>query len=259
MVFTAESGGLTSGWSLLFSAAFVLLGGSLFGAILDWDRIKRGDGHEEKSKRCGEDVIGPKDPLKNPEELDRLSHQLKNPLNVILGYVRLLQQDDKLSDLHRSYLDSIEDKSCELLDRINLLLEAPGKVEKRDNGNSSRTLNKVNKVLIADDMALNRTLLKIILDKNGIESIEAENGKVAFEKIESENPDLVLMDIQMPVMDGIEAIRKIRNSSQYKNLLVIAVTAQRKKGTRNEYLDLGFDAYLPKPFQEEELLSLIRT
>lgn len=114
------------------------------------------------------------------------------------------------------------------------------------------------KVLIVDDLLPNRTITRIILHENGIDHREAEDGLEALSLIEDYNPDVILMDINMPVMDGIEAMLKIRSRDwKYQNMPIIAVTAGAMGG-RTELLEQGFTDYLQKPFRENELLGLIQ-
>jgi len=101
------------------------------------------------------------------------------------------------------------------------------------------------------------TITRIILHENGIDFKEAEDGLEALTLIESSDPDVILMDINMPVMDGIEAMEKIRSRDwKYKDVPIIAVTAGAMGG-RTELLELGFTDYLQKPFRENDLLSAI--
>ncbi len=113
------------------------------------------------------------------------------------------------------------------------------------------------KILIVDDLLPNRTITRIILKENGYDYEEAEDGLEALTKIEEFDPDVILMDINMPIMDGIEAMLKIRARDwKFKNMPIIAVTAGAKGG-RNELIEQGFSDYLQKPFKEADLIELI--
>lgn len=113
------------------------------------------------------------------------------------------------------------------------------------------------RILIVDDLLPNRTITRIILSENGYEYKEAEDGLEALSVMENYDPDVILMDINMPVMDGIEAMLKIRARDwKYKNMPIIAVTAGAFGG-RKELIEQGFSDYLQKPFKESDLLELI--
>jgi two-component system, sensor histidine kinase and response regulator len=115
------------------------------------------------------------------------------------------------------------------------------------------------KVLLAEDNAVNRILARRLLEKYGNTVIPVENGRQALEAIEREKPDLVIMDVQMPVMDGLEAIRTVRNEEQTSglHLPIIALTAHAMKGDRERCLEAGADEYLAKPIRAAELFAAL--
>ncbi len=114
------------------------------------------------------------------------------------------------------------------------------------------------KVLIVDDLKPNRTITRLILKENGFEFKEAENGQEAINFLDSFEPDIILMDIDMPVMDGLEAMLTIRASGgRFADMPIIAVTAGGFKGDRNELMDQGFSEYILKPFKTDEILLSI--
>lgn len=112
------------------------------------------------------------------------------------------------------------------------------------------------KILIADDNAMNRLVASTILNNYGAIIKTAENGQEAYELLKKEAIDLVLMDIQMPVMDGIEATARIRKEIS-KDLPIIALTAYAIKGDDEKFLGAGMDDYLSKPFEENIFLQVI--
>lgn len=115
------------------------------------------------------------------------------------------------------------------------------------------------RALIVDDLVPNRTITRIILQENGFDYAEAEDGLEALNKLEEFDADVILMDINMPVMDGTEAMLQIRARDwKYKNCPIIAVTAGAKGG-KTELLLQGFSDYIQKPFKEEELINTINT
>jgi PAS domain S-box-containing protein len=117
------------------------------------------------------------------------------------------------------------------------------------------TLLKNKKILVAEDNQFNRLLLEMIFQKNHFSSTMAVNGLEAVEQAEAEDFDIILMDIQMPEMDGIEAMKKIRQKKNKHQPLILAVTANAIKEELDDYLQKGFDDYLTKPFDEAQLLN----
>jgi PAS domain S-box-containing protein len=124
----------------------------------------------------------------------------------------------------------------------------------RDNTDSSILLDK--KILLVEDNEMNRLVATTILKKYGAAITEVVNGKEAISELSRVDYDLVLMDIQMPVMDGLEATKAIRN--ELKNEIpVIALTANAIKGENERCLQAGMNDYVSKPFEEEDLISAI--
>lgn len=119
--------------------------------------------------------------------------------------------------------------------------------------------NKYKKILVVEDNKLNKILITAILKKNKYNVYVADNGKEAIEKLEELEVDMVLMDIQMPVMDGVEAIKIIRqNEIDTKlHMPVIAVTAYALEGDREKFINLGFDDYISKPVEVDNLIKTI--
>ena len=114
------------------------------------------------------------------------------------------------------------------------------------------------KVLIAEDNEVNQLLAKGILRHWGVETKIATNGNEVLELLKAEDFDLVLMDIQMPVMDGYETTQKIRREHKNSNLPIIAVTAKAMKGDREKCIEAGAWDYLSKPVNTEDLLAVLR-
>jgi CheY-like chemotaxis protein len=102
-------------------------------------------------------------------------------------------------------------------------------------------------VLVADDNPVSRELIREILETDDCEVIEACDGREALEKLRQHQPDLALLDIQMPVLDGNAVIRELRADSRFSQLPVVALTAYAMQGDREKALALGFDSYITKP------------
>ncbi len=112
-------------------------------------------------------------------------------------------------------------------------------------------------ILLAEDNQINIQFIKTVLENLGHKVMTAENGKVALDHLNTNVFDLVLMDIQMPVINGIDALKTLRELEQLsgKHLTVIALTAYALMGDREKYLKMGFDGYLKKPFTTRELVN----
>src|SRR4051812_8477316 len=103
------------------------------------------------------------------------------------------------------------------------------------------------KILVVEDNQVNRELVRDMLEGPDFEIFEAENGLEALHMLPKIAPDLVLLDIQMPVLDGMSAIKQIREKPQYAPLPVLALTAYAMVGDKERVLAAGFSGYLTKP------------
>ncbi len=115
------------------------------------------------------------------------------------------------------------------------------------------------KVLLVEDNPINQQVAEQILEPTGLEIESALNGRIAVDKLSSGKYDLVLMDIQMPEMDGYEATGIIRNEMGLSKLPIIAMTAHAMRGDKEKCLVAGMDDYVPKPIDKEQLISTIRS
>ena len=113
------------------------------------------------------------------------------------------------------------------------------------------------KILVVEDVDFNRDLLVQLLEDD-YEVIEAVNGQEGVELAERERPDLILMDLSLPVMDGWEATRQLKANDKLRSIPVIALTAHAMKGDEEKALAAGCDDYLVKPLDEDELIAKIQ-
>jgi two-component system, cell cycle response regulator DivK len=113
------------------------------------------------------------------------------------------------------------------------------------------------KVLLVEDFEDTRLVLRLQLEDEGFIVFEAENGKVAVEKAVREKPDVILMDLTLPLMDGFAATKLIRKNEELKNVPVIAITAHQEDDFRSDAKASGFDAYVTKPIDVHWLKDLI--
>jgi len=102
-------------------------------------------------------------------------------------------------------------------------------------------------ILVVDDNAFSRELMKELLEPSGHEVLEAVNGHDALNLIRGCAPELVFLDLQMPLQDGFGVIRELRNDCRFQNLPVVAVTASAMIGDRERAIAAGFDSYIAKP------------
>ena len=109
------------------------------------------------------------------------------------------------------------------------------------------------KILVAEDNPASSELIREVLSGRGYEIIEASDGRQALEKIEETEPDLVLLDIQLPILDGFAVLSQLRQNPRFANLRVVAVTANVMKEDREKGLRAGFDAYIGKPIDAAAL------
>ena len=113
------------------------------------------------------------------------------------------------------------------------------------------------KVLIVDDTEWNRDLLVQLLEDE-YDVVEAADGGEAISKAEQEKPNLILMDLGMPVMDGWEATSRIKANAELKDIPVIAVTSHAMVGDERRAREVGCDDYAAKPIDEDELMKMIK-
>lgn len=113
-------------------------------------------------------------------------------------------------------------------------------------------------ILLADDNEPNLSTLSSYLIARGYDIRIAKNGQEALEKAQSEKPDLILMDIQMPVMDGLEATKQIRQYPDLVSIPIIALTALAMKGDKEKCLAAGANDYLSKPVRLNQLVTTIQ-
>lgn len=113
------------------------------------------------------------------------------------------------------------------------------------------------KILVVDDNEQNLVLVKDILKYNGYEVMEARNGEEGIKAAKEHMPVLILMDIQMPIMDGFTAIKILKNDPLTKSIKIIAVTSFAMKGDRERIMEAGADGYIPKPIDIHELSNMV--
>jgi two-component system, cell cycle response regulator DivK len=113
-------------------------------------------------------------------------------------------------------------------------------------------------ILVVEDQEDNRQILRDLLGNAGFDLVEAENGEQALAALAKRRPDLILLDIQLPIMDGYEATRRIRADPEMKSIPIIAVTSYALTGDEAKALAAGCNAYVTKPYSPRALLAKVR-
>lgn len=199
--------------------------------------------------------------------IEQLEREGVNLPPVIIYTARDLTQQEEM-DL-REHAESIVIKDVRsqerLLDEVSLFLHrvvsnmSENKKQMILNLHDTDVLLKDKKILIVDDDMRTTFALSSLLTKRGMKTFKADNGESALRMLDQEpDIDLVLMDIMMPVMDGYEAIKRIRAQDRFRKLPIIVLTAKAMPEDRAKCVDSGANDYLPKPVDEGRLISIIR-
>jgi two-component system, cell cycle response regulator DivK len=114
------------------------------------------------------------------------------------------------------------------------------------------------RILIVEDTEDNRQIMRDLLSSVGYELMEAHDGEQAITAAEEFRPDLIMMDIQLPVLDGYEAIRRIKANGELRHIPIVAVTSYALSGDEEKARAVGCDGYIAKPFSPRHLLATVR-
>jgi DNA-binding response OmpR family regulator len=114
------------------------------------------------------------------------------------------------------------------------------------------------KVLIVDDEPSIIVAIQFLMEQNGYETIVAFSGEEAMEAVANHRPDLILLDIMLPVVDGFEVCQRVRENPDWKNIRIVLVTALGSDVNVTKGLDLGADAYITKPFSNADLVAKVK-
>ena len=113
-------------------------------------------------------------------------------------------------------------------------------------------------ILVVEDQEDNRQILRDLLGSAGYQLVEAENGEEALKALARQRPDLILMDIQLPILDGYETTRRIRSNEDLKSIPIIAVTSYALAGDDAKAIAAGCNGYVTKPYSPRQLLAKVR-
>jgi CheY-like chemotaxis protein len=114
------------------------------------------------------------------------------------------------------------------------------------------------RILLAEDNEDNRTIYRTILEHSGYTVVEAQDGEAAVRLAAEERPDLILLDISMPLLDGWEAARQIRDNTDIPRVPIVALTAHALQQDRAKAIAEGFDSYLAKPVEPRRVVEEVR-
>ncbi|MCH7888768.1 MAG: response regulator [Proteobacteria bacterium] len=113
-------------------------------------------------------------------------------------------------------------------------------------------------ILIVEDNELNMKLFRDLLEAHGYDTLEAKNGKDALKLIRDHHPDLIIMDMQLPEVSGLEVTRQIKNDDEIKTIPVVAVTAFAMKGDEEKFRAGGCEAYIAKPISVAQFVDTVK-
>jgi len=114
------------------------------------------------------------------------------------------------------------------------------------------------RILVVEDNDTSMKLFRDVLRAKGYRTLEATTGSEAIDMASEHSPDLVLMDIQLPDLDGVQALHRLRANARTATIPVLALTAQAMRGDRERFLAEGFDGYVSKPVNVRELIGIVR-
>ncbi len=114
------------------------------------------------------------------------------------------------------------------------------------------------RILLVEDDFMNMRLAQYILEAEGYTVLKAVSAQKALEWIESTLPDLILMDMELPDMDGMTVVRMLRGNAVTKDIIILALTASAMKGDRERILQMGCNGYISKPIDIEEFIETVR-
>jgi len=188
-------------------------------------------------------------------------HNIRNSLNTILGYSQLLQDEESMSDENNKMLESIEKAAIKIKSMFGQTKEQKFLLESnyKQNTRSKPTDTNSQKILIVDDQKENLALFKDILTPYGYEINVAQNGLEALNIVATFHPELILLDIVMPEMNGFEVLKELQKDKLTSEIPVIFLTAN----ATTDDIVLGFNAgvvdYIAKPFHQRELIARVNT
>jgi PAS domain S-box-containing protein len=203
--------------------------------------------------------------LVKSEFLSDLSHNLRTPMSSIIGTGQVLKQELQ-SAAFRDMADIILNSSTDMMKLIDAILDIPGlrgsAPEQESDGVITREsgISSGPSALIAEDNPANREVFNLMLQRLGCRTETASNGLEAVEAADRKSFDFIFMDIEMPVMNGLDAVREIRRKEMAEGrraAIICAATAYARPGDREKYLAAGMNEYLSKPISMDALAGVL--
>ena len=199
-------------------------------------------------------------PVVNGIDLIKMIKSNKNfsKLPIIIYTGKETYQDDlkKINGLFADLLHKNSTNIEDLADTVNAMIN---RYDEPATPEEVKEAKDTVKILLVEDYKHSQIIVTRLLKKNNFESIVVvENGLQAYEQVQEQHYDLILMDMQMPVMNGFEATQKIRELEDYKETPIIALTAFAMKGDREKCLEAGATDYIPKPIDSQEFIEKVK-
>ena len=203
-------------------------------AVLDW-KMPGIDGAEAAARLASSDVP---------------------PIHVIL--VTAYEREYAMHRADEALIDAVLHKPVSPSTLHDALLGVLSPTERRRRVQPARRkFDGTHRILLVEDNEINREVARELLTLAGLTVVEAHNGYQALDRLAAEQFDAVLMDVQMPELDGVETVKAIRAQERLRNLPVIAMTAHAMLGDRERFLECGMSDYVAKPIEEEQLLGVL--
>ncbi|HCY76024.1 MAG TPA: hypothetical protein DHV28_08890 [Ignavibacteriales bacterium] len=199
-------------------------------------------------------------PVVNGFDLIKMIKSNKNfsKLPIIIYTGKESYQDD-LKKIDGLFSDLLKKSSTNIEDLAETVSAMINRYDEPSTPEEIKNVKDTVKILLVEDYKHSQIIVTRLLKKNNFESIVVvENGLQAYEQVQEQHYDLILMDMQMPVMNGFEATQKIRELDAYKDTPIIALTAFAMKGDREKCLEAGATDYIPKPIDSQEFIEKVK-
>jgi len=177
----------------------------------------------------------------------------------IIIYTGKQNFEDDLAKIDGMFEELLQKKSTNIEDLQNIVTSMIERYDQPSSPEEVKAKDDTVKILLVEDYKHSQIIVTRLLKKNNFESIVVvENGQEALDQAKEQHYDLILMDMQMPVMNGFEATQKIRQLEEYKNTPIIALTAFAMKGDKEKCLEAGATDYIPKPIDSKEFIQKVK-